>query len=287
MRGRARGAKCSHSFPRGGGGRLGWGQTTPRSIVSHRIHIHPPLPYPQRRFERFHDPRAFRIARAEPILDDLHRILRPRMNPRIPLRFQQLQHLLFLEVLRHRHREGHDQPRIAGRPGPFREIVEDGLRRVAVHRATAMAAMQVRRPREEQLEVVVELGHRADRGARRAHRVGLVDGDGRRNALDPIHQWLVHAVQELARIGRERLHVASLAFGVERVEHQRRLAGAGDACHHHQLARGDRQGQVLEVVLAGAVDDDRVTDAVGERGVGGLHDESGTGRKRWPGSDRL
>ena len=102
--------------------------------------------------------------------------------------------------------------------------------------AAAAAAVQLRRAREEQLQVVVELGHRADGRARGAHRVGLVDGDRRRDALDAVDLRLVHAVEELARVGREGLDVAALALGVERVEHERGLARAGHAGHDDELA---------------------------------------------------
>jgi hypothetical protein len=69
--------------------------------------------------------------------------------------------------------------------------------------------------------VIVDLGHRADGGTRGAHRVGLVDGDGRWNALDAVHLRTIHAVEELPRVGREGLDVAPLAFGVQRIEGQR------------------------------------------------------------------
>ena len=91
--------------------------------------------------------------------------------------------------------------------------------------AAALAAKELRRSREEQLQVIVDLRHRPDRRARRAHGVGLVDGDRRRDSLDRIDLGLVHAVEELARVGRERLDVAALSLGVERVEDERRLSG--------------------------------------------------------------
>ena len=69
--------------------------------------------------------------------------------------------------------------------------------------------------------MVVQLGHRADRGTRSAHRVGLVDGDGGRDALDRVDLRLVHAVQELARVGAEGLDVTALAFGIQSVEDER------------------------------------------------------------------
>src|SRR5690606_29193880 len=84
--------------------------------------------------------------------------------------------------------------------------------RVAANGSAALAAVQGSGPRVQQLEVVVELAHRADRGARRAYRIRLVDCDRRRHAFDPVDLRLVHAVEELPRIRRERLDVPALAF---------------------------------------------------------------------------
>ena len=102
---------------------------------------------------------------------------------------------------------------------------------------------------EQELEVIVQLGHGAHGRARRAHRVGLVDGYGRRHAFDLVHRRLVHAVQKLPRVGAEGFHIAPLAFGVERVKHQTGLAGAAGPGYHGQFTGADVQIQVLEVVL--------------------------------------
>src|SRR5207248_9202382 len=89
-------------------------------------------------------------------------------------------------------------------------------------------------------------------------RSRLVDGDGGRNAFDRVHLRLVHAVEELARVRREGLHVAALALGVERVEDERGLAGSGRAGHDHELARRDVDVGALQVVLARAAGADRL-----------------------------
>ena len=47
-----------------------------------------------------------------------------------------------------------------------------------------------------------------------------------RQALDQIDVGLLHELQELPGVGRERLDVAPLAFGIERVEGERALARA-------------------------------------------------------------
>jgi hypothetical protein len=115
----------------------------------------------------------------------------------------------------------------------------------------------------QQLHVIGELGHGANRGTRGAHRVGLVDRDRRWNALDPVHLRLVHALQELARVRREGLHVAALAFGIEGIEHQRRLAGAGHAGHDQQFIQRKIEIELLEVILARAADADDVVYGLG------------------------
>src|SRR6266516_1918489 len=100
---------------------------------------------------------------------------------------------------------------------------------IAPHGPAAAAAKELARAREKQLQVVVQLGHRADRRAGRAHGVGLVDGDRRGDPLDRIDLGLVHAIQELARVRAEGLDVAPLPFGVERVENERGFPRSRDA----------------------------------------------------------
>ena len=77
-------------------------------------------------------------------------------------------------------------------------------------------------PRPEQAHVVVDLRHRADGGARVLGGRLLLDGDRRREPVDLVDVRLAHHLQELARVGRERLDVAPLPLGVDRVEGERR-----------------------------------------------------------------
>ena len=132
----------------------------------------------------------------------------------------------------------------------------DAAGRAALHRLVALPAVQLSHLGEQQPHVVGQLGHGADRGAGVLHRVALVDGDGRRDALDVLDLRLVHALQELPRVGRKALHVAPLPLGVQRVERQAGLARAADAGDDEQLVQRDVQRQVLEVVVLGANDAD-------------------------------
>ncbi len=113
-------------------------------------------------------------------------------------------------------------------------------------------------PREQEPEVVVNLGDGADRRARIARGRLLLDCDRRGEAVDLVDVRLLHHLQELAGIGREALDVAPLAFGVDRVEGERRLPRAGEAGEHDQPVARQVEIDVLEIVLARAADADEL-----------------------------
>jgi hypothetical protein len=82
----------------------------------------------------------------------------------------------------------------------------------------------------------------------------LLDCDRRRESLEPVHLRFRHPVEELFGVGGQRLDVAPLAFGVERIERKRRLPRAGRPGDHDQRAVGQVDGDAAEVVLS-RVDD--------------------------------
>src|SRR5439155_11777290 len=84
----------------------------------------------------------------------------------------------------------------------------------------------------------------------------LLDGDGRRETLDAVAVRFLHLLEELTGVRGERLDVAPLPLGVERVEGERGLAGAREARDDHEAVARDLDVDVLEVVRAGAADDD-------------------------------
>ena len=111
-------------------------------------------------------------------------------------------------------------------------------------------------PRPQQAHVVVDLGDGADGRARVLRGGLLLDGDGRRQAVDLVDVRLLHHLQELAGVGRQALDVAALALGVDGVEGERRLARAGQAGEDDELVARDGDVDVLEIVLARAADGD-------------------------------
>ena len=142
-------------------------------------------------------------------------------------------------------------------PPPLAAVLKlphDGGRAVLDDDLAAARAMEDADLGEQELQVVVQLGHGADRRPRGLHRAGLVDGDGGRDVLDGLDVRLLHAVEELPGVGREALHVAALALRVQDVEGDGGLARPADAGHHRQCVEGDPEIEVLEIVLFGASD---------------------------------
>ncbi len=149
-----------------------------------------------------------------------------------------------------------------GPPRQREHVGRDLLAAAAAHRLATRGAVLHPRTRPEDAHVVVELGDRPDGGARVRRGALLLDGDGRREPAQPFHRGPVQATQELARVRRERLDVASLPLRVEGVEREAALAGpARPRQDDHGVLR---QHQVVdpEVMLARARDLD---DGVGAR----------------------
>ena len=133
------------------------------------------------------------------------------------------------------------------------------LRGLPLDRNVAVGAERLADGGVEQSQVVVDLGDGRDRRAGVLRGGLLLDRDRRREPLDRVHVGLVHLLEELARVGGERLDVAALPLGEEGVERERRLAGSRDAGDHDQPVARDVEVDVLEVVLAGAANRDHVS----------------------------
>ena len=190
--------------------------------------------------------------------DDSSEPLPARFHPGL---VQQIERLVVCARGRLRHRRGFDdreveaddQPRALGARG---ELAGHDFGRVADHELPALPAEGPAHARKQQAHVVVDFGGRADRRARVPDAVLLADGDGRCDALDLVHVRLLHPLEELPGVGGQRFDVAPLPFGVDRVEGERRLARAAHAGDDDQLAGGQRDVDVLEVVRAGTTNHD-------------------------------
>src|SRR5258706_3983190 len=76
----------------------------------------------------------------------------------------------------------------------------------------------------EQAQIVIDLGNCANSRARVMGCTFLVDRDSRREAIDMIDIRLLHLIQKLAGIGRERFDIATLALGKNGIKSQAALA---------------------------------------------------------------
>ena len=104
------------------------------------------------------------------------------------------------------------------------------------------------------VDVVIPFNGGTDGRSGGSHRVFAINGDGRRYAFYLFHPGSVHAVHELAGIGRKGFHVAALALRIQGVQGQGRFAGTAHAGHHGEALQGDVQIDIFQIVLAGAFD---------------------------------
>ena len=149
----------------------------------------------------------------------------------------------------------------------------DGDRTGRLHRGhvegegAGRADMRLAQAAEQNAQHGVGIGGGADGGARvRAHAF-LVDHDGRGQAFEHVHVRARQRRHEALHEGAVGLVDQPLRFGGDGAEHQRALAGAGDAGEDGEAALGDGDADVLEVVDAGAVDADEVVGGGGWLGL--------------------
>ena len=162
--------------------------------------------------------------------------------------------LVLPAAVAHDGREQH-RPR-AGRLGEDR--VDDLLDGLAADHLAAVRAVGDADAGEEQPQVVVDLGHGGNRGARVLRDALLVDRDRGREAVDVVDVRLLHQAEELAGVGGERLYITPLALGVDGVERERGLAGAAEPGDDDEAITRNLDGNVLEIVLACPGDGDAV-----------------------------
>ena len=145
----------------------------------------------------------------------MHRAIDTQTHEALRFQFGKQVELLALAV-GHDGREDHQ----LGVLGQCQHVIDHlghalGLERLAVLRTVRRTGTGV-----EQAQVVVDLGDRANGGARVVAGSLLLDGNGRRQAFDQVDIRLLHQLQKLPRVGRERLDVTTLPLGIQRIEGQ-------------------------------------------------------------------
>ena len=206
----------------------------------------------ERRLDRVRQPVAQVVLHHEPVDDDLDRVLEllveldllvevarlaVHLHAREALAAQLLEEVLVLALAVADDRRVDRELRLLGQA---QHLVDDRLDRLPGDRPPADGAVRTPCARVEKAEVVVDLRDRAHRRARVPRGRLLVDRDRRREPVDRVHVRLLHHLQELARVGGERLDVAPLALRVDRVEGERGLPGAGEPGDLISEFRGSR-----------------------------------------------
>jgi hypothetical protein len=233
------------------------------------------VPVPQRGFERLGQPLLEFLAHLQPVDDDLDRVLgglgelgrrvdlvdlAVDAHARETLGAQLDEELEMLALPVHDHRREDHEARLVVLRAAHRQRRIDHLRNR--HRRKLLFRMvrtvRVAHTRVEQAEVIVDLGDGAYRRSRIVRRRLLLDRDRRRQALDQVDIRLLHELQELPRVRRQRFDIATLPLGVQRVEGQRALARSGQARDHDQPMSRQIEIQVLEIVRAGTANADRI-----------------------------
>ena len=156
---------------------------------------------------------------------------------------------------------GHDGDAFAF--AEFKDSLNDLVGGLTGDGATAVGAMGRADGGVEEAEVIVDLGDGADGGTRAAAGGFLLDGDGGREAFDGVDVGAFDLIEKLAGVGGEGFNIAALALGVDGVEGEGTLSGAGEAGDDGEGVAGDAHVDVAQIMLARAPHRD-VCDGHGE-----------------------
>ncbi len=133
------------------------------------------------------------------------------------------------------------------------------LRRLDGHFAAAIGTVRDPDGRVEHPHVVVDVGHRADGGARVLADGLLLDGDDGREAIDEIYGGLLELGDKALGKGGQGLQEAPLSLGVDGLKGQGGLPGTAQTRDDDQLIAGNFDIQVLEIVFTCALDTNRLS----------------------------
>src|SRR5579863_231712 len=114
----------------------------------------------------------------------------------------------------------------------------------------AFGAMRRSDGGKKKAKVIVDFGDGPDRRARAPAGGFLLNRNRWTQPVNGIYIRAFHLIEELPRVGGKGFHVAALAFGIDGVKGQRRLARPAQAGNHGQRITWNVNVNVLEIVLA-------------------------------------
>ena len=142
--------------------------------------------------------------------------------------------------------------------GQIQQAIHDLRHTVPLDHPSALQAVRRPDPGVQHPQRVGDLAGRPHGGTRRMDSRLVRNAQRGRQPLDCIDLRLGALGQEVAGVGRQRFHVTPAALGIQHVERQRRFARSGHAGHDDELVARNGNGNVLEIVLARAANDDCV-----------------------------
>ena len=142
------------------------------------------------------------------------------------------------------------------------DLLDDRGQALFFHRQIAVRAKLRSRFGEEQPEKMINFGHGRDGRFAAAARDALLDRHARRQAFDQIDIRLFQLFDELPRVGRHAVEKTALAFRKKKIERERRFSRTAQAGDDDHLVARDLERDVLEIMLARAVDRDGVIAAL-------------------------
>ena len=155
------------------------------------------------------------------------------------------------------HHQRREQPDVLATV-TLHDLRRDAVWRLRAHLGVVLHAMLNAQLHIEQTQEVPDLSRGAHRGFATTAREPLLDGHGRRNAVDRIHLRPACRLHDAARVGVQGLEVAALTLVEQDVEGQRGLARAGYAGDDAEPVVGDADRQRLQIVFARVDDLDRL-----------------------------
>ena len=140
--------------------------------------------------------------------------------------------------------------------GAFFQLGADGVLNggegLLFHGNLALRAIDRAELRVEEADEIPQLGDGGDGRFSAALRDALLDGHGGRQALEAVDFGFLQLLRELAGVGGHGVEETALAFGEKDVEREGGFTGTGQAGDDDELVARDIDGDVLEVVVAGA-----------------------------------
>ena len=152
------------------------------------------------------------------------------------------------------------------------DVVRDLVVRVPDHGFASLERKRVGGPGVKKPQKVMELGHRADRGARVLRDGFLLNGHHGTQSRNGLYIGAFQSAQKLSCIRTQRFQKPPLSLGVERVKRQARLAASADPREHHEFVPRKDHIHVFEVVLRRTGDNQIILSGVG----GGMRGHAGS-----------